>query len=166
MDAFGYKTLENGTTEFIWIVEDLGEIVALNGPLGQYRDSFYVIGPQSEALYHEAIRIARQNGFVFDFNDKCGQLLLRFPLSQVSDVGHFRFEVIEPVLNTALQQSGNGFCDYGFCDEAFFNEMPFVYDPEIAVQTIVDTLKQHEVDIENLAVFSVRNGAAEKQWWP
>lgn len=166
MEAFGYKTLENGMTEFIWIVEDLGEVVSLNGLSGAYRDSFYVIGPQSEALYNEAIRIARQDGFVFDFNDKCQQLLLRFPLAPIADVGHFRFEILEPILNTALQQSGNGFCDYGFCDESFFYEMPFVYVSEIAVQSIISTLQRNEVGIENLVVFSVKNGAPEKQLWP
>lgn len=164
MDAFGYKTNENGATDFIWIVIDQGQVVALNGALGQYQDSFYVIGSQSPELYDEAIQIAGQNGFVFDFNVKCSELLLRFPLSQISD--DFRFEIIEPILNTALQQSGNGFCDYGFCDESFLNVLPFVYAPEIAVETIVSTLQQNQINIDSLQIFSAKSGVPESQLWP
>lgn len=165
MDAFGYKT-DGSSTTFIWIVIDHGQVVALNGPIGVLTDAFYVIGPQSPALYEQAIHIAQENGYVFDFNEKCQELMVRFPLSGIADVGRFRFETVEPLLQYTLQQSGNGFCDYAFCDAEFLNVMPYVYAADIAVPSIVLALSENDIRIADLQIWHSKEGVPQTRLWP
>lgn len=146
MDAFGYKTDENGKL-FLWLlVTAEQETVMFAGRFGEIQKQYSIIGEGTEDVYLNAIAYGESMGYVFDFNDKCRELLVRFPLVAIADVAHFRLEVAEPVIDYALQRSGNGFCDYGFCDAQYLNLMAFAYNPDTAAETIRAVLKQENVD--------------------
>lgn len=164
MDAFGYR-LENDKTQFTWIVREGNEVLQISGPLGEIRYDFAKAGHSPED-WDAAVNAARSAGFVFDFNDKCRELVLRFPLSGIADLHHFRFELAEPALHYALQQSGNGFCDYAFCDEQFLVFLPWVYDPEIAVSTIQAVLELENIPADGLQIWTSEKGLPIRQLWP
>lgn len=164
MDAFGYR-IHNNQTQFTWIVRDGNEVLQIIGPLGEIQYDFAEIGHSPED-WNAAVDAAKSQGFVFDFNDKCSGLAVRFPLSEIEDLHHFRFELAEPALHYALQQSGNGFCDYAFCDEEFLVFLPWVYAPAIAVKTIHHVLKLENIPAGGLQIWTSEKGVLQKQLWP
>lgn len=164
MDAFGYQ-VQNGKTQFTWIVRDGGEVLQIAGPLGEIQYDFGQTG-RSPDDWNAAVDAAKNEGFVFDFNDKCRELALRFPLPGIENLHHFRFGQAEPALHYALQQSGNGFCDYGFCDENFLVFLPWVYDPEIAVGTILHVLEIENIPAHGLQIWTSEKGIPQTQLWP
>lgn len=89
MDAFGYKTDENGKL-FLWLlVTAEQETVMFAGRFGEIQKQYSIIGEGTEDVYLGAIAYSESMGYVFDFNDKCRELLVRFPLAAIADVAHF-----------------------------------------------------------------------------
>lgn len=167
MDAFGYKKDAEGKTIFAWVLRDLDQkILFLTNELGLFKDVFTIIGDAEMDFFEEAIPLVEKKGFVFDFNEKSQELLVRFPLSKISNLYEFRFEKLEPALHYTLQGSGNGFCDYGYCDEEYLNLVPWVYAPEVAINTIQTIVKKELGDLDTLdSIWTSKDGEAQKKLW-
>jgi len=167
MDAFGYKRNADGETLFAWLLRDVDQkILMLTSKLGVFKDIFTIIGDAEMDFFGEAIPLVEKQGFVFDFNDKSQELLIRFPLSKISNLYEFRFEKLEPVLNYMLQGSGNGFCDYGYCDDEYLNLVPWVYAPEVAVKTIQAVVQREFESLDVLdSIWESKGGLAVNEIW-
>lgn len=167
MSALGYKKDENGNTWFSWVfVNDNGQTLWLNGILGEVQAQFLQLGEEFKPDNFESKTIPMLEGlnYVFDFNDKCKELLLRFPLAIINDLYNFRFQRIEPLINSALQRSGNGFCDNGYCDEEYLNLVLYVYSIEHATKTISTYLpKVLEENELNFSVWISDKGVAKER---
>lgn len=138
MDAFGYKLDEQGNTLFSWVLLNAeGQTLWLRGPLGEVQEQFQILEDDYAEDNFEAkiIPMLKSLGYAFDFNDKCQELLVRFPLVNITDLYDFRFNRVEPFMNSVLQRSGNGFCDYGYCDEEYLNMVAWIYSIEKGIQT-------------------------------
>lgn len=168
MDAFGYKSEEDGNIWFSWVfIHAEGQTLWLNGILGEVQGSFMHLGEafSRENFDTKTIPMLEGLGYVFDFNDKSQEIHVRFPLANISDLYDFRFNRVEPILQSALQRSGNGFCDTGFCDDAYLNMVAWVYSLEAATRTISAYLPKvlglHEL---NFSVWISENGVLQKIW--
>ena len=167
MDAFGYKKDTNGKTIFAWVLRDVDQkILLLRNELGVFKDVFTIIGGAEMDFFEEAVPLVEKQGFVFDFNEKSQELLIRFPLSKISNLYEFRFEKLEPALHYTLQGSGNGFCDYAYCDDEYLNFIPWVYATEVAVETIQAIVKKEFGDLDNLdSIWTSKDGEPKEQLW-
>lgn len=167
MDAFGYK-IEDGKTIFAWVLENTeGQILWLSGELGVVQNQFIRLGDASTMNFDtKAIPMLKNLDYIFDFNDKCQELSIRFPLSIISNVYNFRFERLEPLINSGLQRSGNGFCDQGYCDETHLNLTPCVYSPTEALKFFSNYLpKVLSTDELVYTVWQSENGVLQQQIW-
>jgi hypothetical protein len=155
MDAIGYKIETDGTLWFSWVfVNTDGETIWLSGAFGTVQQNFIKLGSEftPQNFGTKTIVFLQNLGYVFDFNDKCSEVLVRFPLANIEDLYDFRFQRVELLMHAVLQRSGNGFCDYGFCDEAYLNMTCWVYSAEVASQTFLaylpKVLKTNELNFE------------------
>lgn len=167
MDAFGYKKAANGKTIFAWVLRDVDQkVLLLTNELGVFKETFTIIGGSEMDFFKEAIPSVEKQGFVFDFNEKSQELLIRFPLSKISNLYEFRFEKLEPALHDTLQGSGNGFCDYGYCDDEYLNLVPWVYAPNVAVETIQAVVQKELGDLGCLdSIWTSKDGVPQKKLW-
>ncbi len=169
MDAFGYKLEEDGNTWFSWVfINEEGKTLWLTGILGEVQGQFLELGEEYSADSFESKTIPMLEGldYIFDFNDRCQELLIRFPLANINDLANFRFKKVEPLIHSAFQKSGNGFCDYGYCDEGYLNMVPWVYSVEAAIKTLSTYLPKvvHATEL-NYSVWTSDNGVPQKKLW-
>lgn len=167
MDAFGYKLEEDGNVWFSWLLVNTdGKTLWFTGILGEVQGQAIKLGDDfvEENFESKAIPMLQGLGYVFDFNEKCQELLIRFPLLNILDLHDFRFNRVEPLINDTLQRSGNGFCDYGYCDEEYLNLIAWVYSPEKAIQTfstyLTKILKKNEL---SFSICTSQNGVPQNK---